>query len=194
MQSLGIDGAFVAVPRIFPDHRGSFHTWFRAADLLDDLGYRFELAQANCSVSHQGVLRGVHFSEVPPGQAKYVTCPSGAILDVAVDLRVGSPTYLRWAAVPLNDENRQAVFIAEGLGHAFVALSPQATVMYFCSTSYAPEIEHGVDPFDPKIGIAWPEDMKFILSEKDASAPTAEAARQAGLLPDYAQCQARVTR
>jgi dTDP-4-dehydrorhamnose 3,5-epimerase len=190
MQSLGIEGAFVSVPRIFPDHRGSFHTWFRAADLLDDLGYHFELAQANCSVSHQGVLRGVHFSEVPPGQAKYVTCASGAILDVVVDLRVGSPTYLRWAAVPLNDEARQAVFISEGLGHAFVALSPQATVMYFCSTPYAPAIEHGVDPFDPEIGIAWPQDLKFILSDKDASAPSAEAARQAGLLPGYAECLA----
>jgi dTDP-4-dehydrorhamnose 3,5-epimerase len=188
MQSTGIDGAYVFTPRIYPDNRGTFHEWFRAADVAQDLGYRFDLAQANCSVSRRGVIRGIHFTDVPPGQAKYVMCASGSVLDVIVDLRVGSPTYLRWEAVGLDDESRRAVFLAEGLGHGFMALSPQATVMYLCSTGYAPGIEHGVNPLDPEIGITWPQDADVILSDKDAAAPSAQQARQAGLLPTYTDC------
>ena len=188
MQSTGIDGAYLFTPRIYPDNRGTFNEWFRADEFLLDLGYRFELAQANCSASRRGVIRGIHFTDVPPGQAKYVVCASGSVLDVIVDLRVGSPTYLRWEAVALDDETRRGVFLAEGLGHGFIALSAQATVMYLCSTGYAPGIEHGVNPLDPEIGIAWPRDADFILSDKDAAAPTAAQARQAGLLPTYTDC------
>jgi dTDP-4-dehydrorhamnose 3,5-epimerase len=188
MQSTGIDGAYVFTPRIYPDNRGTFHEWFRAADVAQDLGYRFDLAQANCSVSRRGVIRGIHFTDVPPGQAKYVMCASGSVLDVIVDLRVGSPTYLRWEAVGLDDESRRAVFLAEGLGHGFMALSPQATVMYLCSTGYAPGLEHGIDPLDPEIGIAWPGEGDVILSDKDAAAPTAAQAQQAGMLPLYTVC------
>jgi dTDP-4-dehydrorhamnose 3,5-epimerase len=188
MKSTAIDGAYIFTPRIFPDNRGTFHEWFRAGEFAEDLGYHFGLAQANCSVSRRGVVRGIHFTDVPPGQAKYVVCASGSILDVIVDLRVGSPTYLRWEAVELDDETRRGVFLAEGLGHGFMALSPQATVMYLCSTGYAPGIEHGVNPLDPEIGIAWPQDAEVILSDKDAAAPTAAQARQAGLLPTYTEC------
>ena len=188
MHSMGIEGAYTFAPRVYPDNRGTFHEWFQAADFCQDLGYSFELAQANCSVSHRGVIRGIHFTQVPPGQAKYVACASGAVLDVVVDLRVGSATYLRWEAVQLDDETRRAVFLSEGLGHAFMALSPLATVMYLCSTPYAPGLEHGVDPLDPEIGIAWPTDAAFILSQKDAAAPTAQEARRGGLLPTYTEC------
>jgi dTDP-4-dehydrorhamnose 3,5-epimerase len=190
MELLGVGDARIFTPRIFPDHRGYFHELFRGTEFFNDLGYRFELAQANCSVSHRGVIRGVHFTEVPPGQAKYVVCGSGAVLDVVVDLRAGSPTYGRWAGVQLDDQARRAVFIPEGLGHAFMALSPQATVMYLCSTPYAPGIEHGVHPLDPAIGIDWPPDVPAILSDKDAAAPTLDEARRAGLLPDYRGCLA----
>ena len=148
------------------------------------------MAQVNCSVSVRGAIRGIHFSDIPPGQAKYVTCISGAILDVVVDLRVGSPGYGRWAAVPLDAKSRRAVFIAEGLGHAFMTLSDEATAVYLCSTPYAPAREHGVHPLDPDIGIAWPEDVPPILSDKDAAAPSLAAARAAGQLPDYADCLA----
>jgi dTDP-4-dehydrorhamnose 3,5-epimerase len=188
MQPTGIGGAYIFTPRIYPDNRGTFSEWFRAGDFLQDLGYRFDLAQANCSVSRRGVVRGIHFTDVPPGQAKYVVCASGSILDVIVDLRVGSPTYLRWEAVPLDDTERRGVFLAEGLGHSFMALSPQATVMYLCSTGYAPGLEHGVHPLDPELGIAWPRDAELILSDKDAAAPAADEARQAGLLPIYTDC------
>jgi dTDP-4-dehydrorhamnose 3,5-epimerase len=194
VDSMGIDGAWIFMPRIYPDNRGDFHEWFRDAEFLDNLGYRLELAQANCSVSRRGVIRGIHFTEVPPGQAKYVICASGAIIDVVVDLRVGSPTYARWEAVQLDDQTRRAVFISEGLGHAFVALSDRATVMYLCSTPFAPGIEHGVNPLDPAIGISWPEDIQAILSDKDAAAPSLDEAARAGLLPAYGDCTAYAAR
>jgi dTDP-4-dehydrorhamnose 3,5-epimerase len=188
MEPLGISGAWVLTPRIHRDDRGSFHEWFRGAEFQADLDHRLDVAQANCSVSRRGVIRGIHFSDVPPGQAKYVTCVTGAILDVAVDLRTGSPTFGQWEAVRLDDDSRRALYLAEGLGHAFMALSDQATVLYLCSTSYDPGREHEVHPLDPAIGIAWPAVPEPVLSAKDAAAPTLDEAARAGLLPDYAAC------
>jgi dTDP-4-dehydrorhamnose 3,5-epimerase len=188
LEPLSIEGAWAFTPSIHRDNRGSFHECFRGAEFLRSLGYHFGLSQANCSVSHRGVIRGVHFTDVPPGQAKYVMCLSGAVLDVVVDLRTGSPTFGSWEAVPLDDQDGRALFISEGLGHAFMALSPEATVMYLCSTPYAPGIEHGVHPLDPAIGIAWPRDGDPILSGKDAQAPTLAEAGRTGLLPSYAAC------
>ena len=190
MDALDIDGAWVFTPRIYSDRRGTFLEWFRDVDIQAVLSRPFEVAQANCSVSRRGVIRGIHFADVPPGQAKYVTCVNGAILDVVVDLRVGSPGFGRWTAVRLDDENRRAVFVAEGLGHAFMALSDQASVLYLCSTPYAPGREHGVHPLDPGIAVAWPADIQTILSEKDAAAPSLTQAQAAGLLPDYHDCLA----
>jgi dTDP-4-dehydrorhamnose 3,5-epimerase len=187
---MAIRGAWTFAPRVHADHRGTFHEWLRGADLSRVLGYSFPLAQANCSVSYRGVLRGVHFTEVPPGQAKYLTCTTGTILDVVADLRAGSPTFGRWDAVRLDDRDRRAVLISEGLGHAFMALSEVATVVYLCSTPYAPRIEHGVHPLDPGLGIAWPQDIEPILSAKDAAAPGLEEARRNGILPAYDACMA----
>src|ERR1700729_1719325 len=102
MDPLEVDGAWTFTPQIHQDRRGSFLEWFRGAELADELGHALGVAQANCSVSRRGVLRGIHFAQMPPGQAKYVTCLSGAVLDVVVDLRVGSPGFGQWAAVSLN--------------------------------------------------------------------------------------------
>jgi dTDP-4-dehydrorhamnose 3,5-epimerase len=194
MKALDIDGAWLYTPQIHGDRRGSFLEWFRDAEFSADVGHRLDLAQANCSVSRRGVVRGIHFSDVPPGQAKYVTCASGAIIDVAVDLRVGSPSFGRWQAVTLDDESRNALYLGEGLGHAFVALSDRATVLYLCSTPYAPAREHGVHPLDPEIGIVWPDGLDPVLSDKDAAAPSLAEAQSAGLLPTYEACQAYVTK
>jgi dTDP-4-dehydrorhamnose 3,5-epimerase len=193
-EALGIDGAWVFTPRIHADGRGSFLEWFQGGDFQARAGYRLEVAQANCSVSRRGVIRGIHFADVPPGQAKYVTCVSGTVLDVVVDLRAGSPSFGRWAAVQLDDQARRAVFIGEGLGHAFAARSEQATVMYLCSTPYEPARERGIHPLDPEIAIAWPGDAEPILSGKDAGAPSLAQARAAGLLPDYTGCLAHAAR
>lgn len=190
MDELGIDGAWAFTPRIHRDGRGSFLEWFSGAAFRGDVGHRLDVAQANCSVSRRGVIRGIHFSDVPPGQAKYVTCASGAIIDVVVDIRVGSPGFGRWTAVRLDDENHRAVYISEGLGHAFAAVSDQATVLYLCSTPYAPGREHGVNPLDPAIGINWPGDVEPVLSDRDRASPSLSEAQAAGLLPDYAECQA----
>ncbi len=190
MEPISIGGAWTFTPAVHRDDRGYFLEWFRAGELSSSLGHWPETAQANCSVSRRGVIRGIHFSDVPPGQAKYVSCVQGAILDVVVDIRVGSPSYGRWEAVRLDDESRQALFISEGLGHAFTALSDQATVIYLCSTPYAPGREHGVNPLDPAIGIRWPAETEPVLSPKDAAAPTLAAAQATGLLPDYQECEA----
>jgi dTDP-4-dehydrorhamnose 3,5-epimerase len=190
MEPIGIGGAWTFTPALHGDDRGYFLEWFRAGELAGSVGYRPEIAQANCSVSRRGAIRGIHFASVPPGQAKYVTCVSGAILDVIVDIRVGSPSYGQWEGVRLDDTSRRAVYLSEGLGHAFTALSEEATVIYLCSTPYSPGREHGVHPLDPDIGIEWPADAEAVLSGKDAAAPTLEQARLAGLLPVYADCEA----
>ncbi|MFP1627166.1 dTDP-4-dehydrorhamnose 3,5-epimerase [Streptomyces sp. 5K101] len=190
MRQLSIGGAWVHEPKVFPDSRGSFHEWFRAPDLAEAAGHRLRLEQANCSVSARGTLRGIHFADVPPSQAKYVTCVRGAVVDVIVDIRVGSPTYRRWEAVRLDDADHHAVYLAEGLGHAFMALTDDATVVYLCSEGYAPEREHGIHPLDPDLGIEWPEGVTPLLSEKDAAAPTLAEAERQGLLPSYEECEA----
>jgi len=140
-------------------------------------------------VSRAGSLRGIHFAQVPPGQAKYVTCFVGAVLDVVVDLRTGSPTYGAWDSVVLDDVDRRCVYLPEGLGHAFVALADGSLVSYLVSTGYDPAREHAVDPFDPEIGIEWPtrdrdgRPLELTLSDKDRAAPSLAEVRDRGLLP-----------
>jgi dTDP-4-dehydrorhamnose 3,5-epimerase len=188
MEALSIEGAWVYTPQIFPDNRGLFNEWYRVGEFAGDLGYPLDLRQVNCSVSKKGVVRGIHFTEVPPGQAKYVFCPSGALVDVIVDLRVGSPTFLRWEAVQLDEDDRRAVFLEHGLGHAITALSPQATAVYLCTSSYAPATDHDIHPLDPDIGIRWPEGNEMILSAKDDAAPSLAEMRDKGVLPTYPEC------
>ncbi|MFC9431762.1 dTDP-4-dehydrorhamnose 3,5-epimerase [Streptomyces sp. NPDC056987] len=190
MRQLSVEGAWVHEPKVFPDSRGSFHEWFKASDFAEAAGHPLNLAQANCSVSSRGTLRGVHFADVPPGQAKYVKCVRGAVLDVIVDIRVGSPTYRKWETVRLDDTDHHSVYLAEGLGHAFMALTDDATVVYLCSEGYSPGREHGLNPLDPELGIEWPESITPLLSEKDAAAPTLAEAEAQGLLPSYEECRA----
>jgi dTDP-4-dehydrorhamnose 3,5-epimerase len=194
MEPLGIEGAWAFNPDIHTDHRGMFLEWFTRDGLEAAAGYAPAFVQGNCSVSHRGVVRGIHFTEVPPGQAKYVTCVSGAVLDAVVDVRDGSPTFGAWRVARLDDQTRRVLYLSEGLGHAFMALTDAATVVYLCSSPYAPAREHGVHPLDPAIGIPWPAGTGPVLSAKDAAAPTLDEARQAGLLPSYAECLARRTR
>ena len=191
VRPLAIEGAWEFVPQLHSDPRGVFLEVFAESTFSDAIGRSFELRQMNTSVSSAGVVRGIHFADVPPGQAKYVTCLYGAVLDVVVDLRVGSPTFGQWEAVLLDDTSRHAVYLAEGLGHAFMSLQDGSVVSYLCTQPYAPGREHGVDPLDPAIGIAWPrtgragQRLSQRLSDKDAAAPSLAAALEAGLLPSY---------
>ncbi|MER6915598.1 dTDP-4-dehydrorhamnose 3,5-epimerase [Streptomyces sp. NPDC000594] len=190
MRPLGIEGAWVETPQVFTDRRGRFHEWFRADRLHELTGHPLRTEQANCSSSGRGTLRGIHYAAVPPGQAKYVTCVSGAVLDVVVDIRTGSPTFGRWEAVRLDDREHRAVYLSEGLGHAFMALEEGSTVVYLCSEGYAPEREFGIHPLDPALAIPWPDDPARELSAKDASAPTLAEAGRRGLLPIHEECLA----
>lgn len=186
---LDIEGAIKFTPKLIGDERGIFSETFKQPVLREAIGHSFDLKQVNCSSSVAGVIRGIHYADVPPSQAKYVTCVSGAILDVVIDIRVGSPTFGQWQGVELNAANRTALYLAEGLGHAFMALEP-STVMYLCNEGYNPGREHEVHPLDPAIGIDWPTSGPVNLSEKDAAAPTLAEAAAEGLLPDFAECQA----
>jgi dTDP-4-dehydrorhamnose 3,5-epimerase len=176
LRPLSVDGAYEITPVLHGDPRGVFAEWYRFDLLAAELGHALELAQANLSVSARGVVRGVHYADVPPGQAKYVTCARGAVLDVIVDLRVGSSTFARWEAVQLDDVDRRAVYIGEGLGHAFCALSDEATLTYLCSTTYHPARERAIHPLDPDLAIDWPV-PEALLSARDAAAPTLARAR-----------------
>jgi dTDP-4-dehydrorhamnose 3,5-epimerase len=194
IRPLGIEGAWVFTPRQFPDDRGLFLEWFTASALQSVTGHQLALAQANHSVSRRGTVRGIHYADLPPSQAKYVYCPAGAVMDVVVDIRTGSPTYGEWRAIRLDDTDRRGVYVAEGLGHAFVAVSAAASVTYLCSTPYSPEREHAITPLDPDLDIAWQElagaPLEPLLSARDASAPTLSEAAAGGRLPAYDDCVA----
>ena len=189
IQQLGIEGAFVVTPKQFGDPRGLFLEWFKDATFASAAGHPLSLAQGNLSVSARGTVRGIHFADVPPGQAKYVTCVAGAVLDVVVDIRVGSPTFGQWEAVRLDTVDRRAIYLSEGLGHGFCALEDSSTVVYLCSEGYAPTREHEVHPLDPALGIDWGLPVEdLLLSAKDEVAPTLAAAVESGLLPSYDEC------
>lgn len=188
VHELDVEGAYVFTPVQHGDDRGVFLELFKADVFADQIGHRFDLKQANVSVSSQGVVRGIHFADVPPSQAKYVTCIAGQILDVVVDIRVGSPTFGQWRFVELNDENRRVAYLSEGLGHGFVALSDSATVMYLCSEGYNPGHERAINPLDPQLAIEWPTDAPLRLSPKDEAAPSFAEAQQSGLLPSMQAC------
>ncbi|WP_190821382.1 dTDP-4-dehydrorhamnose 3,5-epimerase family protein [Saccharopolyspora pogona] len=191
VRRLEITGAYEFTPKAFPDHRGLFVAPFQEAAFVDATGHPLRVAQTNHSVSARNVIRGVHFSDVPPGQAKYVYCPQGALLDVVIDIRAGSPTFGHWEAVRLDDTEYRAVYLAEGLGHAFAALTDDTVMTYLCSTPYNPAAEHGIDPFDPELALPWSDlDGEPILSEKDRAAPSLAEAADKGLLPDYETCLA----
>jgi dTDP-4-dehydrorhamnose 3,5-epimerase len=189
VRPMRIEGAFEVTPVQRGDPRGLFLEWYRLDRLEPHLGYPMRLAQANLSVSGHGVLRGIHYAQVPPGQAKYVCATVGAVLDVVVDLRLGSPTFGRWETVRLDETDRRAVYLAEGLGHGFCVLSESATLTYLCSQPYQPAREHAVHPLDPELAIAWPV-AEPVMSERDAGAPNLAQARRDGLLPSYLECRA----
>lgn len=184
-----IEGAWLFTPVLRPDDRGVFLESFKESVFAESVGHPFTLKQMNVSISKRGTVRGIHFADVPPGQAKYVQCFAGRILDIVVDIRVGSPTFGQWDAVELDDVSRRGLYLAEGLGHAFCALTDSVTVGYLCSEPYAPDREHGIHPLDTQLQLPWPEGADSVLSPKDSAAPTLSEAQKQGLLPDYSEYQ-----
>jgi dTDP-4-dehydrorhamnose 3,5-epimerase len=191
IRALDLPGAWLCTPPQYADERGLFIEWFRDDRLAEATGRRFEVAQANLSVSHRGVLRGLHVADVPPGQAKVVACPSGAVLDVVVDVRVGSPTFGQVASVVLDDVDRRVLVLAEGLAHGFCALRDDTVVSYLVSSTYDPAAERTLDALDPALPIDWPTDIgELIRSPRDTAAPSLDQAQSQRILPSYADCVA----
>ena len=186
IRELAIPDSFELTPIQRRDDRGLFLEWYRFDEFEQVIGHPMHLRQANTSVSRKGVVRGIHFAEIPIGQAKYVTVPHGAVIDFVIDIRVGSNTYGNWDSVLLDDVDRRAVYIAEGLGHAFVALTEGATVSYLVTDTYSPTKEHGVNPLDPEIGLRFPAAAgEPLVSPRDLEAPTLAECRDRGLLPSW---------
>ena len=200
LRELSVMGAWEVTPRQIADARGMFHEAFTDPAFREMTGHRFDLAQMNVSVSGEGVLRGLHFAEVPPGQAKYVLCPSGTVFDVVVDVRVGSPTFGEWSGVILDSSEQRAIYIPEGVAHGFLALEPQSTVMYLCSEGWRPGSEHVINAFDPKLAIDWPQmaldgtPITHVMSDRDRDAPSLLDVAAAGRLPQWEACVAHVER
>jgi dTDP-4-dehydrorhamnose 3,5-epimerase len=191
IRELGIPDAYEITPRQFADERGVFLEFYRFDRLEETIGHSLDLRQGNTSVSKKGVVRGIHFAQIAPSQAKYVTAMHGAVLDYVIDIRVGSPTFGQWETVLLDDEKRNAVYLAEGIGHAFVSLTEGAVVSYLVNAVFNPEREKGIDPLDEEIGLRFPEEAgELILSPKDTDAPGLSAARELGILPTWDEAKA----
>jgi len=188
IRALRIGGAFEITPRQFPDDRGLFLESFRGDKLAEAIGHHLDIIQTNVSVSSRGTVRGVHFADVPPSQAKYVTTLSGSFIDFVIDIRVGSPTFGQWDSVLLDTVDRRAIYLAEGLGHAICSLQDDSTVLYLCSATYNPVGEHAINPLDPHLGLTMPDGVAPVLSVKDSSAPSLSEAAALGLLPLYDDC------
>jgi dTDP-4-dehydrorhamnose 3,5-epimerase len=175
-QEMKIQGAFVHTPIRHDDNRGHFEEQFKHSLLEKELGRSFPVRQVNQSVSQKGVIRGIHWTDSEEGQAKYVSCTSGAIWDVVVDLRKDSPTYGQWEAEIISAANGKSVFIPEGLGHVLMALEASTVVNYLCTTEFNPQADKTINPLDQTLAIGFDQIAKahgidsYLLSDKDSQA------------------------
>lgn len=167
-----IEGLVILKPRVFEDARGYFYESYSKRDFDKAVGYEVDFVQDNQSMSSYGVVRGLHFQKPPYTQAKLVRCIKGKVLDVAVDMRKGSPTYGKHVAVELSEENKLQFFVPKGFAHGFSVLSEEAVFQYKCDNYYAPEADGGISLNDDSLGIDWrvPREAR-ILSEKDSRHP-----------------------
>jgi dTDP-4-dehydrorhamnose 3,5-epimerase len=181
---LGIEGAWLAESPVWSDDRGFFREWFKSTDVKNVTGRDFGIEQANISVSSKGTLRGIHYSIAPRGQAKWITCVTGSIKDVIVDIRPDSKSFGQWIEVELSGDSGKSVVISEGLGHGFLALEDNTAVAYLVSTPFSPRDEFEINPLDQKIGVYWGLDLSELkISDKDQKAPTLAERLAEGNLP-----------
>ncbi len=184
LKPLGIEGVWLAESPVWSDDRGFFREWFKSTDIKNATGRDFGIEQANISLSSKGTLRGIHYSIAPRGQAKWITCVSGSIKDVIVDIHPDSKSFGQWLEVELRGDSGKAVLISEGLGHGFVALEDNTAVAYLVSTPFSPSDELEINPLDEKIGINWGFDLSELkISDKDKQAPTLAERFAEGKLP-----------
>jgi NDP-hexose 3,5-(Or5-) epimerase len=190
IHELSLPGVFRVSPEKHEDVRGHFYEAFKRDALAEAVGHPLNIEQTNCSVTCRGGIRGIHGTNVPPGQAKLVTCVRGAVLDMVIDLRVGSPTFGKYEVAWLDASSSSAIYISEGLGHAFMALTDDSCVYYQCSTSYMPDLEIVLNPLDPDLALPWGLIDEPVLADKYLAAPTLEEAAAKGMLPTYEDCMA----
>ena len=188
VRELAIAGAYEFTPDIHADERGVFVAPYQEAVFTAATGHPFSAAQLNYSRSARGVIRGLHFTRMPPGQSKYVYCAGGHALDVMLDTRVGSPTFGQWDSVELGNGSFRAVYFPLGVAHSFVALRDDTVMAYMVSSGYVAERELAINPLDEALALPWPKDITPILSPRDRVAPTLAEALAAGLLPRYEDC------
>ncbi|ONI76350.1 dTDP-4-dehydrorhamnose 3,5-epimerase [Actinosynnema sp. ALI-1.44] len=188
-RELAVRGAFEFTSQCFPDDRGFVVSPFDESTFAAATGRGlFPIAQITHSMSRRDVIRGVHFTATPPGNAKYVHCTHGKVLDIVVDLRLGSPTFGSWDTVDLTARNGRAVYAPVGTGHAFVALEEDSVISYLFSQKYDTGYELAVSVFDPMLGLPVPDRPGMLLSERDRAAPTLTELRDTGRLPLYEAC------
>ncbi len=187
--ALKISGSWLIEFQKFEDSRGYFYESFKEEDFKKQIGRKLSIKQTNTSSSSKGSVRGIHYALVPPSQAKLVQCQRGSIKDYVIDIRVGSPTFGEFEKIELSENSPTAIFIEEGLAHAFVALENNTIVTYYVSEKFNPEREKGINPFDKTLNVKWP-DLELILSEKDKSAISLDEAKNQGLLPSFDECKA----
>ena len=166
-----ISGAWIIESQFHSDNRGEFSEVFKKSIIKDELDFIFSPVQSNFSVSKINVIRGIHYSLNAGGQAKYITCLSGEVMDFVVDVRPNSPTFGKWISINLKSGSGKSILIAGNLGHAFVALKEDSHVNYLLDSEYAPEFEYQINPFDETLKIEWPGG-NYLLSDKDKSAPS----------------------
>ena len=186
IQALGIDGCFTIEHDVFPDDRGLFREWFKES-AIEKLGISFNIAQANFSVSKQGVIRGLHYSLSPEGQSKLVTCVQGGIYDHLVDIRVGSPTYLEKLSIEMDSDSGLSVLIATGVAHGFSVPKETSAICYLTSSEFFSSYEKAINPMDETLNVDWslPAAAQRIISESDLDAMDYEVALRNNLLPMY---------
>jgi dTDP-4-dehydrorhamnose 3,5-epimerase len=184
VSELSITGAYVVESKVWGDDRGFFREWYKESDLVN-AGIEFPIQQANLSMSRRGVIRGLHYSLAPEGQAKLVTCAYGELVDVIVDIRVGSPTYGNVETVHMAANEERSVFIPGGAAHGFCVTSELACLSYLLSSPFNADLELEINPFDEEVGVVWPLTGEPIVSDKDATAPSLADRLSDGQLPIY---------
>jgi dTDP-4-dehydrorhamnose 3,5-epimerase len=184
---LAISGAWLVESPVWSDDRGFFREWFKKDQILNATGLDFDVSQANFSVSNKNVIRGIHYSLASEGQAKLITCVSGSIMDVVVDLRPDSSSFKTVEHIDLEQGDGKAVLVGKGLGHGFLSKVDNSGVAYLLSSSYAPDFEYDISPLDSELDIKWhltsTNEQNFTLSEKDRLAPTLKARLEQRELP-----------
>jgi len=174
-EQLKLGGLVLIKPRVFPDKRGFFIEFYKKRDFVQ-AGIPVEFVQDNHSKSSKGVLRGLHFQRGAAAQGKLVRCISGAILDVAVDIRRGSPSFGKWEAAEITAENAHMIYVPPGFAHAFLVLSETAEIIYKCTVEYSPKDEGGIIWNDPEISVSWPIQAP-LLSVGDIALPRLKNAK-----------------